>query len=323
MIEHVKIEKLNGKYDYDLTFNRDINIITGRNGAGKTTLMKLLWAAVSGNLSRLTRDKELYYIDFEMKIFDDENIFSFEKSAFRFGQQRIKSLFFPTFRRIEGGFGAILGKLWYEIHLADNRRILDEEYHLHDKKYVFTHKIICAVGTSDIAALIKSKYADISAQIRDLEEVQNKFTTDLIHNRNGSDADAIFGKIDDKINETNEKKNTLLNPFTVLGELVAQFLDKEKTLSYEELISIVDSEQLSSGEKQMLSLLSYCIFYENAIIFIDEPELSLHVDWQRLFVPTLLKLNTSNQYFMATHSPFIYSRYPDKEINLDENRGGE
>lgn len=308
MIEHVKIEKLNGKYDYDLTFNRDINIITGRNGAGKTTLMKLLWAVVSGNLDNFK--DELNYININIKFSDNVKIYNFTYSDKDSSFFAFRSFFFPTFRRIEGGFNTFFEKIWTNIRNKDLHRN-------------FFHKVILAVGTSDIVALIKSKYADISAQIRDLEEAQNKFTTDLIHNRNGSDADAIFGKIDTKIKETSEKKNKLLNPFTVLGELVAQFLDKEKTLSYEELIDIIDSEQLSSGEKQMLSFLSYCIFYENAIIFIDEPELSLHVDWQRLFVPTLLKLNTSNQYFMATHSPFIYSRYPDKEIILDENRGGE
>jgi predicted ATPase len=307
MIEHVKIEKLNGKYDYDLTFNRDINIITGRNGAGKTTLMKLLWAAVSGNINKF--NDELDYLNLNIKFYGDGKIHNLTRQN-NIIFKRFTSLFLPTFRRIEGGFYEFFSSTWAEIRA--------EQYQQN-----YRNKIIFAVGTTDIAALIKSKYADISAQIRDLEEAQNKFTTDLIHNRNGSDADAIFGKIEDKINETNEKKNTLLNPFTVLGELVAQFLDKEKTLSYEELINVIDSDKLSSGEKQMLSFLSYCIFYENAIIFIDEPELSLHVDWQRLFVPTLLKLNTSNQYFMATHSPFIYSRYPDKEINLDENRGGE
>ena len=63
----------------------------------------------------------------------------------------------------------------------------------------------------------------------------------------------------------------------------------------------------------MLSFLCYNTFSENAAIFIDEPELSLHVDWQRLLLPTLLEQGIENQFFIATHSPFIYSKYPDKE----------
>ena len=65
----------------------------------------------------------------------------------------------------------------------------------------------------------------------------------------------------------------------------------------------VESDKLSAGEKQMLSFLCYNTFSENAAIFIDEPELSLHVDWQRLLLPTLLEQETGNQFFIATHSP--------------------
>lgn len=54
----------------------------------------------------------------------------------------------------------------------------------------------------------------------------------------------------------------------------------------------------------------------------DEPELSLHIDWQRRLFPTLLEQATSNQFFVATHSPFIYSKYPDKEFLLGEGYGG-
>ena len=83
----------------------------------------------------------------------------------------------------------------------------------------------------------------------------------------------------------------------------------------------IASDKLSSGEKQMLSFLCYNAFSENTLIFIDEPELSLHVDWQRLLLPTLLEQGTGNQFFIATHSPFIYSKYTDKEILLGDDRG--
>jgi len=83
------------------------------------------------------------------------------------------------------------------------------------------------------------------------------------------------------------------------------------------------SEKLSSGEKQMLSFLCYNAFYENGIIFIDEPELSLHTDWQRMLFDKLMEQGTNNQLIIATHSPFIYSQFPDKELILDNDKGGE
>ena len=71
----------------------------------------------------------------------------------------------------------------------------------------------------------------------------------------------------------------------------------------------------------MLSFLCYNTFSKNAVMFIDEPELSLHVDWQRLLLPTLMEQETENQFFIATHSPFIYAKYPDKETLLGDDRG--
>jgi predicted ATP-dependent endonuclease of OLD family len=73
----------------------------------------------------------------------------------------------------------------------------------------------------------------------------------------------------------------------------------------------------------MLSFLCYNAFYDKGIIFIDEPELSLHVDWQRILFETLMEQGSKNQLIVATHSPFIYSQFPDKELILDDDKGGE
>jgi predicted ATP-dependent endonuclease of OLD family len=47
-------------------------------------------------------------------------------------------------------------------------------------------------------------------------------------------------------------------------------------------------------------------FAQEANVFIiDEPELSLHVQWQELFVSSVISANPNVQYIMATHSPSI------------------
>ena len=92
-------------------------------------------------------------------------------------------------------------------------------------------------------------------------------------------------------------------------------------LSFGDAATAINSDALSAGEKQMLSFLCYNAFVKNSVVVIDEPELSLHVDWQRLLFPILKEQGTSNQFILATHSPFIYSKFPDKEIMLSEDRG--
>ncbi len=71
----------------------------------------------------------------------------------------------------------------------------------------------------------------------------------------------------------------------------------------------------------MLSFFCYNAFSSDSCLFIDEPEISLHVDWQRILFPLLLKQSMGNQFIVATHSPFIYLKYADKELVLDSDRG--
>lgn len=95
---------------------------------------------------------------------------------------------------------------------------------------------------------------------------------------------------------------------------------------------------LSTGEEILFNLFSQIkefendFFYQegdedgyvsrgcyNLIVLLDEPEISLHLEWQRNFFSDLLKMlsvlfNVNIQIFMATHSPFILSDLFDKNI---------
>lgn len=66
--------------------------------------------------------------------------------------------------------------------------------------------------------------------------------------------------------------------------------------------------ELSSGEKQLVSLLSILQLstQDRVNVFIDEPELSLSVPWQADFLPDIANSRSCNQLIAVTHSPFIY-----------------
>ena len=76
----------------------------------------------------------------------------------------------------------------------------------------------------------------------------------------------------------------------------------------------VDLEQLSSGEKQIVSLFSHLLLEDGVdnYVIIDEPELSLSVDWQQNFLEDIAAMPSCKLIFAVTHSPFIY------ENSLDE-----
>lgn len=103
-----------------------------------------------------------------------------------------------------------------------------------------------------------------------------------------------------------------------------QYLFEEDTNPFDELddkSNYLTINNLSAGEKQLLTFVAYNIFHNDTIFFIDEPELSLHVDWQSKLFSLLKEQNPSNQFIISTHSPFIYSLFPDKELIINTDKG--
>lgn len=73
-------------------------------------------------------------------------------------------------------------------------------------------------------------------------------------------------------------------------------------------------ESLSSGEKQLLQLLLESLAAGSSTVMIDEPELSMHVDWQLNLVASMTRVNPDCQLLLATHSPEIMADVPDEFI---------
>lgn len=65
--------------------------------------------------------------------------------------------------------------------------------------------------------------------------------------------------------------------------------------------------QLSSGEKQMLAILLTVLVQDNEpyVLFMDEPEVSLHIEWQKQLIDLVLELNPNVQIILTTHSPAV------------------
>lgn len=79
-------------------------------------------------------------------------------------------------------------------------------------------------------------------------------------------------------------------------------------------VKSISTDQLSSGEKQIVSLFShlYLSNNKNYFVMIDEPELSLSVTWQRQFLVDIKQGDFCTGLVAVTHSPFIYENKLDK-----------
>lgn len=129
------------------------------------------------------------------------------------------------------------------------------------------------IGNRIIAAL-QSGEPDAAVKAQQLSEPKKKFQ-DLI--------DDLFSDTGKKIIRTeNEIK------FTQIGETLHPY-------------------QLSSGEKQMLVILLTVLIEDNLpyVLFMDEPEVSLHIEWQKRLIDLILDLNPNVQIILTTHSPAV------------------
>lgn len=129
---------------------------------------------------------------------------------------------------------------------------------------------------------------------------------------NKSKVDKLFSPINKFIDSINSfygdtRKSISIN---TVGQLTITRPDKQ----------IAPIEALSSGERQLLIIYAHVLFNEfgsrSNVFIIDEPELSLHLRWQGMFVEKIMEVSPKTQLVLATHSPEIMGGYEDKNISV-------
>ena len=94
------------------------------------------------------------------------------------------------------------------------------------------------------------------------------------------------------------------NLFSSTGKTIIRDSNEIRFRQYDETI---EPYQLSSGEKQMLIILLTVLVqnHENYVLFMDEPEVSLHFEWQKQLISLVRDLNPNVQVILTTHSPAV------------------
>ena len=125
-----------------------------------------------------------------------------------------------------------------------------------------------------IIAVLQSGESDAAQKAQELSAPKKRFQ-DLI--------DDLFSETGKKIVRTENEIR-----FSQIGETLVPY-------------------QLSSGEKQMLAILLTVLVEDNQpyVLFMDEPEVSLHVEWQERLIELILSLNPNVQIILTTHSPAL------------------
>ncbi|EJB0234073.1 TPA: ATP-binding protein [Vibrio vulnificus] len=131
-----------------------------------------------------------------------------------------------------------------------------------------------------------------SEQFQELEKTNNNKKLSVLKNNNFSQVN-IFKKVvnglfkdEGKVFDINES-----------GDIVVKYRDLKISLS-----------ELSSGEKQLLIILLKVLnnsIFKPCIIFMDEPEISLHVSWQNKLIESIRRIAPNSQIIIVSHSPAV------------------
>lgn len=125
-----------------------------------------------------------------------------------------------------------------------------------------------------------------------------------------------------QITRIDEEVEQLTVPRNRLQQLITDMFAGPKTVTFaDNAIDVRGPDRaairlsaLSSGEKQLLRILLETLSAGRSTIIIDEPEISMHVDWQRRLISAMRQLNPNCQIIVATHSPEVMAELDDDKI---------
>lgn len=133
--------------------------------------------------------------------------------------------------------------------------------------------------------------------------------------------------------DDSEKKFRVVEPILTRLELLTRILNEKFQYKALEINrqrgfvvrpdaadQLVGPEQLSSGEQHELVLLYDLLFQaeDGGLVLVDEPEISLHVNWQKRFLTDMREVGklTNHRFMVATHSPQIVGAFTDRMVRL-------
>ena len=293
MIKTIKISQLFG--DKDIEWNlQKTNVLVGKNGMGKSTVLQLVVNTIS---QEEIHDKSKLCSEVTIEL-DSNNILKLRKS-----QENISNLLDLV---DEQEMKRLIIK-----EVRENNHIKSE---LKDvminsiKKNKFRFNITDSIEYTATKNETKVNFEFVSTMALNANSFQN------IEMGNGKTENILDWQIQNELDRLSKINNLDLNNkfITSLNHMFSESnksvsLNNKFELEFKFNNEILNFPQLSSGERQVIYILLKVAIANknNALILMDEPEISLHLSWQEKLLTQIREINPNSQIIIVTHSPAI------------------
>ena len=220
----------------------------------------------------------------------------------------------------------VLASLLYS-EQAHNDKSYDLEFNEKNEK----HDLITAykqlgVSGSEITKKIQkhvSAVGDAISNIKNLQKSEDRILKKI--DLGAFNALKLTRTVVKKSLEAEEKTKEVFSQMTLFIETIKSFI-LDKTFAFTRGELQVTSEgplpiaKLSSGEKQLLILFIEALLQRQkpCVFLADEPELSLHIAWQRNIISAICSLNPNAQIIIATHSPEVAGKFKKCLLDMED-----
>lgn len=320
-IKEFSISGLYKKYSFGCKIDEKVNIIVGNNGSFKTTMLVLMQKVLRGeHLQAEHGNIKAVNIEFDnltavhYRQIEDTRVNFEEKAKSDISLTEIVNEIRKLPMDKEAGSQIIIRVEQFGYSSADGSITENDFRKGLNVDFISTFDVKKDVGNKE--------HSDLDNQLNALQSEYSYYLSDLA--RKMTDLIAQKGSITKEEYESiNRQKELLLNmvnrAFSHTGK---ELLPNESKLTFrfkngEE----IRANSLSTGEKQLLIILLTVLLEREReyIVFMDEPELSLHIDWQYNLIEMLTQLNPNAQLILTTHSPSIFSDgWADKAIYMED-----
>lgn len=320
-IKCIDVSGLLGKSDIHWDLKPDINILGGANGSGKSTLLHALDIPFHMDSKEYNGIHcHAYFESFVLELY----------SGIKYHVKRLATTSQKELDlSINNGMEQKVVKTHQDISLSV------ETLSPNKNKGDFVKPSHCIyINTSDIAYRTINNLLEFSQQVkRPGSTMLDLLIEHALNERNKLFSQMVYNAMN---KEDNKELSRLQNLFGRFDKVVSEFMPTYQLLNPSSLqFSIADEDNngilyhdLSTGEKQVLYILLKVTntLGEPTLLFLDEPDLGMHIDWKKILLKRLLKINPNMQIIAATHSPSLIDNMFDnvREISqLAINKKGD